>query len=70
MDHPAYGSALAKVRYIRQVWVQCGQDSQDAHSWLQNHGQAMLTPFLESVKPFLVSRRRVGVAGKTERESL
>ena len=28
-----------------------------------------MTPFLESVKPFLVSRRRVGVAGKTERES-
>ena len=56
MEHPAFGSALAKVRYIRQVWVQCGQDSQDSHSWLSNHGQAMLTPNLESDRIVLTIR--------------
>ena len=49
MDHPAFGSALQKLRYLRQVYTQCHEDVPESTAWLLNHGQSMLTPALEPV---------------------
>ena len=49
MEHPAFGSALQKLRYLRQVYTQCHEDVPESTAWLLNHGQSMLTPALEPV---------------------
>ena len=49
MQHEAFGSALQKLRYIRQVYTACGEDYPESNIWLLNHGPSMLTPNLEPV---------------------
>jgi hypothetical protein len=47
MEHEAFGSALQKLRYLRQCYTACGEDVHEASKWLLNHGPSMLTPSLE-----------------------
>ena len=48
MESSAFGDALSKLRYIRQVFLQCSEDVDAAASWMENHALAMLTPQLET----------------------
>lgn len=44
LEHPAYGAAVDKLRYLQLVFKQCGGDLSVASRWLVARGTSMLTP--------------------------